>query len=53
MKKVIFHLVRDKIENELLLITPNLIRFLALKLIDDEPGLMVKIGNSSRLTALD
>lgn len=43
--KLIFALVRAKIKNDSLVVTPNMIRFLALKLINNNQTLIVKIGN--------
>lgn len=43
--KLIFGLVKAKIKNESLVLTPNIIRFLALKLINNDQSLIVKIGN--------
>ena len=43
--KMIFYLVKAKIKNESLILTPNLMRFLVLKLINKDQTLMVKIGN--------
>jgi hypothetical protein len=43
--KVVFALVKAKIKNESLVLTPNMMRFVALKLINDNPTLIVKIGN--------
>ena len=45
MIKVIFGLVKAKIKNESLVLTPNMIRFLALKLLNSDSGLIAKIGN--------
>lgn len=45
IREVIFRLVKRKIEKESLIITPNMIRFLALKLINEDQSLIVKIGN--------
>ena len=45
IKKLIFSLVKAKIKNESLVLTPNMIRFLALKLISEDQTLIVKIGN--------
>ena len=43
--KIIFDLVKAKIKNESLILTPNMLRFLALKLINNDQTLTVKIGN--------
>ena len=43
--KVVFNLVKAKIKNESLSLTPNMLRFLALKLINNDQTLIVKIGN--------
>lgn len=43
--KVIFNLVKAKIKNEVFLLTPNMIRFLALNLKSKDQTLIVKIGN--------
>ncbi len=43
--KIIFTLVKAKIKNESIVLTPNLMRFLALKLINNDQTLIVKIGN--------
>ena len=43
--KVVFALVKSKIKNESLVLTPNMMRFLALKLINNDQTLIVKIGN--------
>jgi hypothetical protein len=45
IKKFIFSLVKKKLKNESLVLTPNMIRFLALKLISEDQTLIVKIGN--------
>jgi hypothetical protein len=45
IKQFIFSLVTKKLKNESLTITPNMIRFLALKLITKDQTLLVKIGN--------
>jgi hypothetical protein len=45
LKKLIFSLVKEKLTNESLVLTPNMIRFLALKLISEDQTLIVKIGN--------
>ena len=42
---MIFDLVKAKIKNESLVLTPNMLRFLALKLINNDQTLLVKIGN--------
>lgn len=43
--KMVFNLVKAKIKNESLVLTPNMMRFLALKLINNDQTLIVKIGN--------
>ena len=43
--KMVFNLVMAKIKNESLVLTPNMLRFLALKLINNDQTLIVKIGN--------
>ena len=43
--KMIFDLVKAKIKNESLVLSPNMLRFLALKLINNDQTLIVKIGN--------
>ena len=43
--KAIFGLVKAKIKNESLVLTPNMIRFLALKLIKNDENLLIKIKN--------
>ena len=45
IREVIFRLGKRKIEKDSLVITPNMIRFLALKLINEDQSLIVKIGN--------
>jgi hypothetical protein len=45
IKQLIFSLVKTKFEKESLVITPNMFRFLALKLIRQDQTLIVKIGN--------
>jgi len=45
IKELIFSLAKEKIKQESLVLTPNLIRFFALKLIDEDQTLIVKIGN--------
>jgi hypothetical protein len=42
---LIFSLVKKKIKNESLIITPNMMRFLALKLLSNDESLIVKLGN--------
>lgn len=52
--EIVFRLVKAKIKNESLALTPNMMRFLALKLINKDQTLIVKIGNilmSSRTQA--
>jgi len=43
--KLIFALVRAKIKKESLVLTPNMMRFLALKVISKDQTLIVQIGN--------
>lgn len=43
--KVVFALVKANIKKESLVLTPNMMRFLALKLINHDQTLIVKIGN--------
>jgi len=43
--KIVFALVKAKIKDESLIITPNMMRFLALRLINNNQTLIVKIGN--------
>ena len=43
--KLVFGLVKAKIKDESLVITPSMVRFLALKLINNDQSLIVKIGN--------
>lgn len=43
--EIVFALVKAKIKKESLVLTPNMIRFLALKLINNDQTLIVKIGN--------
>lgn len=43
--RVIFSLVKAKLKDESLVLTPNMIRFLALNLLDSDSGLIAKIGN--------
>ena len=43
--KIVFALVKAKIKKESLVLTPNMMRFLALKLINNDQTLIVKIGN--------
>jgi hypothetical protein len=45
IKNLIFSLVKEKLKNESLVLTPNMIRVLALKLINEDQTLIVKIGN--------
>lgn len=42
---LVFGLVKEKIKNESLVLTPNMMRLLALKLINTDQSFMVKIGN--------
>lgn len=43
--EIVFDLVKAKIKNESLVLSPNMLRFLALKLINNDQTLIVKIGN--------
>lgn len=43
--KIIFSLVHEKIKNESLVLTPNMMRVLALGLIKNDQSIIVKIGN--------
>lgn len=43
--KMVFVLVHEKIKNESLVLTPNMMRFLALKLLNNNQSVIVKIGN--------
>lgn len=43
--KIVFGLVKAQIKNESLVLTPNMMIFLALKLINNDQILIVKIGN--------
>lgn len=45
LKQLIFALVKGEIKNESLGLTPNLIRFLALRLLNPDKSLIVKVGN--------
>ena len=45
LTQMIFTLVKAKIKNESLVLTPNMMRFLALKLINNDQTFIVKIGN--------
>jgi hypothetical protein len=45
VRKVIFGLVKEKLKNESLVITPNMMRFLALKLLKNDQSLIAKIGS--------
>lgn len=45
LKQVIFSLVKEKIQNESLVLTPNMMRFIALRLIDNDTPMVTKIGN--------
>ena len=45
IKELIFRLAKEKIKNQSLVITPNLIRFFALKLLNEDQFLILKIGN--------
>lgn len=43
--RIIFTFVREKITNKSLVLTPNLLRFVALKLINDDQKMVTKVGN--------
>lgn len=45
IKQLIFDLVKQKIENQSLILTPNIMRFLALRLRKSDQSLIVKFGN--------
>lgn len=45
LAKIIFTLVKAKIQNESLVLTPNMLRFLALKLVNNDQSLILKLGN--------
>lgn len=45
IKQWLFRLVKAKIKNQSLVLTPNMMRFLALKLIKNDQDLVVQIGN--------
>lgn len=45
IKKVIFGLVKEKLQNESLVITPNLVRYLATRLIKNDRTLITQLGN--------
>nr|YP_010471962.1 hypothetical protein N4L39_pgp092 [Haslea avium]YP_010472028.1 hypothetical protein N4L39_pgp026 [Haslea avium]UVG41427.1 hypothetical protein [Haslea avium]UVG41493.1 hypothetical protein [Haslea avium] len=45
LTKIVFALVKAKIKKESLILTPNMMRFLALKLINNDQTVIVKIGN--------
>lgn len=45
IKKLMFNLVKEKMKDSALVITPNLMRFLALTLKNKEQNLIVKVGN--------
>lgn len=45
IKEWVFHLVKEKIKNESLVLTPNMMRFLALKLLNPDQSFIGKIGN--------
>ena len=45
LKQLLFALVRAKLSNKSLIISPNLVRFLALRLIKPNSGIITKIGN--------
>ena len=42
---IVFSLVKAKIKDESIILTPNMMRFLALKLIKNDQTFMVKVGN--------
>ena len=46
VKKVIFGLVKEKLKNQSLVLTPNMMRFLALQLLNNNQSLIAKIGNT-------
>lgn len=50
-----FTLVKAKIKNDSLIITPNMVRFLALNLISSDSNVIAKIGTWSyhQITELD
>lgn len=50
IKQLIFSLVKEKIQNQSLVLTPNLIRFLALNLIAEDQTLVIKIKNLTVLS---
>ena len=43
--KIVFALIKAKIKEESLVLTTNMLRFLALRLINNDQTLIVKIGN--------
>lgn len=43
--ELVFDMIKAKIKEESLMITPNLVRFIALKLINNEQTLLVQVGN--------
>jgi hypothetical protein len=46
MKTLIFDLVKRKLKKESIIVTPNMVRFLSLRLIKDEKTLLLQIGDS-------
>lgn len=46
IRELIFKLVKEKIKNQALVITPNMFRFLALKLIAEDQSLIIKVENT-------
>ena len=45
LKQLLFALVKAKLSNDSLIVSPNLVRFLALRLIKPNSGIITKIGN--------
>ena len=45
IKNLIFSIVKKKVQNESIIITPRMIRFLALRLISNDQTIIVKVGN--------
>lgn len=43
--QIVFHLVKARVKQESLILTPNMMRFLALTLINNDQTLIVKLGN--------
>ena len=43
--QIVFNLVKARVKQESLILTPNMMRFLALKLINNDQTLIVKLGN--------